>query len=367
MDRPLFHIFLVHTPITEAIARGVIEHKKLRREDVIIFTSRNQTFPTELACEIISAESVSHCLNLHIAYRFWKTRRRISKFDQELEKIVSRRKFIVYAPQVASQLAQLLITSKSCVGFHYIEEGLAAYQTETHIKKLMFGAKVFTFRGGKLLEILCFKRRLRNGFFYAPGAISAYGVTEKSFGQIDVKLEIISVPWKVDRDRFDSYNGKVILVIDFVPATWFFSNAEYWLMLHRVANILGDSHFRSIVLRFRNDHPNAERQFIKEVIFNRLTKPVEVMDSSANIEDVCASANVAVVAAESSILLYAKLLGCKTYSVAGIMCEISKSYLEYYEDLKRNLNIQLDADDVRSVTSSPKVRLITGDAHYGDT
>jgi hypothetical protein len=131
------HLFFVHSPLTFLLACSVIEHLKLKKEDVIILTIAYKVPIDEFKVyPIFYTESAWYKKIFSPNYP--------KKYDSYIEKITQNSLFTAYIAWM-SYYNKVLITHPNCKEFHFIEEGVSTYQTHHELSDISWsiGNKAF--------------------------------------------------------------------------------------------------------------------------------------------------------------------------------------------------------------------------------
>jgi hypothetical protein len=88
-----------------------------------------------------------------------------------------------------------------------------------------------------------------------------------------------------------------------------------------------------------------------EVIFQEIGTRVVVDTHEYSLEQICANSNVSIIAAESSIGLYAAMMGRKVYSYAPILQHISPDFDKYMVSLYEDIGFELGTNDLSEICS----------------
>ena len=126
IDDSTLHLFYVHSGITYVCARMVMSHLGLSPERCLLIIGRRMTLRNSgIRCETMPELDSSYTFSLE--RWFWKTWRKISRFDHFISRLCGHRGFVIYLPHSQRVLYQLLLSHRQCRGFAFIEEGTDAY------------------------------------------------------------------------------------------------------------------------------------------------------------------------------------------------------------------------------------------------
>lgn len=126
------YVFWIHSSTSYYMAKAIIAKENLDCHNVVYLIDRNYAnkYHNNIDIEI---EDISFWMNKFYPMKI-KTilnlRRIIKSFDCYISCLIAD-SFTVYIPQLTTPIFQLLITHHSCVGYHFMEEGLAYYKEPT--------------------------------------------------------------------------------------------------------------------------------------------------------------------------------------------------------------------------------------------
>ncbi|MBK6476397.1 MAG: hypothetical protein IPF95_17080 [Flavobacteriales bacterium] len=254
------------------------------------------------------------------------------------------RTFRVYLPHTILPLYQLLATHPSCVGFSYIEEGIVAYRPNSEVKNCipamipnLSGIQKWVMRGRWDMEWPFDKR-----------AEAAYGFSSSSFSTIGVPVVVQEPNWSVSSDLAKRYDHSVLCILGpartLVKSSW--NPEQYYWMIMQLAEILVHTD-RKIFVRFHPDQKDDERRLILR-LFNEKIPGAEVASDEDQAEAICASADVVIVQAGSSVGLYADQLGKPVYGYLDLMQEIAPRAVQSWVDTRSQMSYSFRERDIRT-------------------
>lgn len=128
------HIFAVHSPVTYLVAISVAESMKLPSSDVLLmcdgFLNKDTRYVTvDVSAYYKRSDPVSRFFFL---IRYFN---KASLLDTLINNFIAGDTFIAYVPVLRFN-EKVLITHKQCVGFNFIEEGLAHYYKNESLNSL---------------------------------------------------------------------------------------------------------------------------------------------------------------------------------------------------------------------------------------
>lgn len=120
------HVFCVHSHITFYMALATIKHQCLDISDVVFLTTRKYRNPY-FRYTMNDFSEYAGKLSPFTLKSVFSLRKITKRMDFRLAEICQNDSYIAYVPHLSHPVFQLLITSKHCRGFHFIEEGMANY------------------------------------------------------------------------------------------------------------------------------------------------------------------------------------------------------------------------------------------------
>lgn len=131
------HLFYIHSYVTYLVTLGVIEHKDIKDEDVVLICGRGVVFDNRFKSLNVnkSFPSLASQPTYGTRWMYVKKRRDILAFDHTISELVEGNQYVCYLPSNNHFLLQLIASHKLCVAVNYIEEGLSSYD-EFFYKKL---------------------------------------------------------------------------------------------------------------------------------------------------------------------------------------------------------------------------------------
>lgn len=323
------HIFIVHSPITYLSALGVVLKENLKKDDVLIIS---ETF--SLGYEPIPIVKLSGSLKTTRFSTIFgsSVQRKLYKYlDQEIKGEL----FTAYIP-VFHYLDRFLILHKNCIGFHFIEEGLAAYYTSYSLNQYMIIPK------GDALYSDKFTKRLKQIFWEVVFAIKGYtgklnsiptfylayaydeGINFYGFHSLAHKFavnrKIISF-----EDILVNYGFKSILKLNNcyiwvndpdIEALGKYTVVEFLDVIRRgYINFLKINNIEFTYLRFHYRDDFKQRKMILDMFEKERIKVSVIPDHIIMEFELIGSENITLFGFYSSLLLYGSIFGCKSYSI----------------------------------------------------
>lgn len=343
------HVFFLHSYVPALIAETIIEQKELASDEIIIWSTRNRGRPwlelpgaTRLLENVpFTATQLDRSSNLK---RNWS---RLKQIDAEISLAVNGKKFHLYIPHSYWQFFQILATHRLCIGFSYLEEGLAAYRENSEIVSSLASKKQNVWSLSRLQRIL-FRSRILGEEFYNRHAQCAYGTSPFSFVNVDIPRKIIDVSWKAMPDIANSHNDCAVILLP--PCGN--SNGRELVGLEKtlldVVEILRNSHFRKIYVR---SHPESDINDFNELYYDIFGEKDQrfIPDPLEHpVEMICASSSVTIISSGSSTSIYASRMGREIISFSGIYSENCPQFSETWNKLRTYIEVTFDGTDIRS-------------------
>lgn len=263
-----------------------------------------------------------------------KKRREIAELDRLVSELVQGSGFIAYLPLTKNFLMQLIATHPKCRDLVFLEEGLLTYtgnfNKQTH-DRFAKGVQA------KIARWIRYPNHGNRSYYYRPyqhsRPIPVYMLHEPldPLGpEIEVRvLKKIVVP-PVD-PRFKLDDG-YLLVVDKVVEDGIVSQACF----HRALELLADRFLKSrthtLWIRFRPNYP--VQQDVVE-LFEKRGFTVSILPDSVCVESILYySKNLSVIGLHSSLLFYATVWDCRSYSIMNILTFVdSEAALRYRSKL----------------------------------
>lgn len=302
------HLFYIHSYVTYLVALGVIEHRKIDDDDVVMLFARGNIPQSRFLFVNIDTEFPGLWGLPAYGNRFLyiKKRREIKKLDSLIQKMC-KGDYICYLPTDSHYLQQLLGTHKSCARVDYIEEGLFSYNDEFHKKVLPFH--------GKFSRI---KRYFNTGYrninpLYVEQNAILYTLFDKKYYSGSFKKECVMPNLKNLQYSGITLRNSSLLIMNA------FRDAQ--------ENVVGE--VLSVLNRFAVDckqlnkkvyikhHPYASKSFMNQVenIFRKNDIVCNVLDNSVNTELLLFnSTGINIYGFFSAAMMYGGLFGHKSYS-----------------------------------------------------
>ena len=137
------HIFFIHSSITYYVSVSVVKYCNLSIEDVIFLLDKNyKNIYSNLGVttvDITNWERFPYPVSLSSILLADKY---IRKIDCNINKVCLNENYILYIHTTSTLFNQALITNPLCIGYHFIEEGIANYRENLYYEPAVLRGKV---------------------------------------------------------------------------------------------------------------------------------------------------------------------------------------------------------------------------------
>lgn len=350
----MIHVFTVHSSLTFLIAYSVIKHLKLYKEEVILITSGY----------IVPIDGFNVFNSFEDDNKSWSEK--ILKFnvpnyyDKYIDKLTYSKPFIAYI-DLMSYYQKILVTNKNCQGFHFIEEGNSAYQSNDDLTDISWHERSMNYRNNQfsfksLVRVL---RGYNLRLLSLPYIYSAYvnmenirffSFSKNAFYNAPYEKKILVSPDLKDENialmsgNFQLENQVVWL--DGSNARYTELSEEYYYnAIQKAIDILKNRNviLSKVYVKLRPGIKDYnQNQLVKILIRNNIE--VEVLPDEMILE--CffmLSKNCHVIGTLTAALEYAYVFGHKAYSIYGLFAKQPPTFFdrmtgfwENIENLKEN-------------------------------
>ena len=258
---------------------------------------------------IIEIEDISFWMNKFYPMKI-KTilnlRRIIKSFDCYISCLIAD-SFTVYIPQLTTPIFQLLITHHSCVGYHFMEEGLAYYKDQLYkaspnkfplLVELLF----------KVYNIFCRRVQLNYPFLkpYKKSRFQPkYYLLNNKYNVLRENVSLVS--WIKEETFFTSIpSGASVLVLSPIVEYRLATPEKFYASMNLLFNYISDSHV------FIKAHPYQASSVVNTLVglLEQHGKTWTLIPNDEPFEQILLSVeNLCVFGTESSLMFYATLLG----------------------------------------------------------
>lgn len=285
------HVFFVNSNITELVSFLSIIWNKLSYEDVLIVPTRNRktnllgTYPHKnIDDELISSIGLR---KLFCSASIKK----LNKMRKSLQNLPSP--YIVYLPQSSSLFFRMLIRSKSCKAYNYIEEGDMAY------------TKCQRREPSRLIQKIPLLGLLFNKKYYHDGYQNLYCISEKAFNfssQAQQNKIILNNFFVVNENYNSCLKPNDTLLI--VPNYKNYNEICCFLSVAKENFKIDSIKLHPDHLRYKNKRENMI-SYIQKVFGLQ----IPILDDSINIEAEMTTKKLKLIGGCSSLKRYAKIFG----------------------------------------------------------
>lgn len=329
------YIFTIHSHITFLSALAVIEYEALVKENVILICT-NYLAPLHSKSKIKTVKSFDE---LERSYNLFE---RISNFnygkgcDRFIDKLTENDNYIAYI-DIMSVFNRFLVTHGNCEQFNFIEEGSVNYGDHDNFRMLTIDLDKFSWRisfknnfkeilfslyriiRGRSLRILNLPIQ-PNSYAFFKG-VNFYGFSKYSFPNIPKYKKRITpfnlVPNDIiQKNKTDfNYDNSFFWIGDASCSFFDISMQHFENALIQLFKQIKTSNSDKIYIKYRGKQSAKERE-ITEAICKKNKFSVIVMKEDVILEDIFLnSKNLMVLGNNSSLLIYAKIMGHKVHSI----------------------------------------------------
>ena len=347
------HIFFVHSAVTYWVANEIIEKKQLQATQFLFLTYRGfqvpqYSFESHVFPYALLPEPFPFKLN------FLKSWAKVRQFDQFINGLTQHVDYHAYLPHTASRSMKLLITHPRCVGFSFIEEGMASYLREEQINQAPYHGSVHP------LDRLLNRNRIPDRLFFSKNYDAVYGLYEEAFpafrNRIILKQEGKPPPGFIEKyakkQQVEKYNNAHILVLDAVSVYGLVKRGVHLYAFFKVLRQLEKAGVKKVYVKYHPSQIGTEEHAM-------FRKTAELFSKSFLLEEVGPEVFLEVVAYSSikvkfyinwsSVGLYAAKAGHEIYSWAPYIMELDDSFRKEFSRIPPVLleNIQLLKEGVK--------------------
>ena len=326
------HLFLVQSPVTDLVARGVAAFEGLAPERTLRLVVRGLAGTATRADPAGGPTGVLEPVRLGRGLDVLERRRRLRAFDRRVDRLTAGERFHAYVPQTRLRWIQALLSHSGCSGFSFVEEGLASYRTRPEV------AAMYPADALGLLGWLCYGRRVGRGEFFAPGHARAYGLTEASFPDLPRR---VVVPWPAPcgepPSAFQDRPLGTVLVFDGLSRSGTVRIESVLCAVGRALDVLAERGVERVHYKL---HPaqlgSDEVERVAAALARRERPRVERLPDDLVLEELAAARrDVRLLVNLSSAGLYAALLGRTVESYAPFVVDEEPAFAVHVRALPR--------------------------------
>lgn len=320
---------------------AVVRSLGLSMSDVIFLCYRNYKAPNcmmEFSCfDISNCPNFPHPLTVRSII---KSNKLIKLIDNTIYKVCNNDNYIVYISTMSTLLSQVFVTNNLCLGYHFIEEGIANYRNNLYSEPAT--------KRNNVVTIICsifnlFHRRISLNYpflkpfdkFVKKDYVPKYFLLENKFHATENKSNVVLLPFYKDFDKsqkFDYSNSRIFIMSPLL---------EYRLCsLENLRSVICYffSQFNGNEPLFVKYHPqqNAQTKDLIASIALRYNVVLKEIDMSIPMEQVLLySNNSRWYGFESSLLFYASLLNpsVQSFSLSAILEDQDVQYATWLRTL----------------------------------
>jgi hypothetical protein len=324
------HIFHVHSPLTYYVSELVINELKIRNEDVIFISDGYKLQGPSNRRKISFKNSlIKKFLHPNLP----------KQFDQFIEQEIGEFNFKAYI-DLPHLPQRILITHKNCIGFSFIEEGLASYKYSANWEFMTRISKGITFRTIPLLnlrDLVFFIRGINSKLLSLPFDPSGYSdfknvnyfcLSDLAFpsittGKVNLKSSISYSSIFILQELAENLNGSIIWIEESFARNNAYSAKEYELIILITIAKLSILPKDTIYLKLR------PKQILEESIAYKTLKSKDINVIIFSHDTILEPylffcKNISIIGVVSSLLYYATIVNHKVYSQYELFKNIKK-------------------------------------------
>lgn len=320
------HVFFVHSGITYLISLAVIEYLNLSKDDVVIITSRSIPDDERFLCIPLNTQEESIVqLPSYGSVGVLRSILVLRNLDKKIASGVDHHSFMLYLPSDKNYLMQFLQSHGLCVGRNFIEEGLLTYRAgflKPRMVHQRFGYVKNLFRFPYHLNRTRGVRGVGTDNFIVYVATQTAQRNLQPFST--VLLDIKKV--KVHEEESDF---TALFIFDAVVEMNLCSYENFMECLEDF--IKEDVPRRNLAIKF---HPFQKEYAQYLSIFEKCNVQYSLLGAEVIPEMLLSKRNsIAVYGLSSSVLFYAKEMGCEVHSFSAKLVGKDEIYRNYITQL----------------------------------
>lgn len=327
------YIFTIHSHITFLSALAVIKYEKFSKERVILISS-NYNVPLKDYKIVPSYDETEKSFLTKL-----KNLNYPAAYDRYIEKMTDGEDYFAFIDLMSSG-NRILITNPKCKGFHFIEEGIVNYGNYDSFRMLTIDIDQFPWRmnygkhwklildgifrllRGRSLKLLALP--IHPNIYANFQGVKFYCFSEKAFLNVHPENKVVT-PFSIIREEMKTMvkgldiSGYCLWLGDGMNRVYGIELEEFILALKTFLenwrkqenNILN----RKMSIKFRPDQSEEEKKATIE-IFESFGFETTILPYDTIIEALLISSeNVNVMGNGTSLLIYANVLGHRSYSI----------------------------------------------------
>lgn len=330
------HIFYCHNFISFCLIEKIIKEKQLNKDQYIVLTKNFSPLDSKLNIVKCNSYILKTRILFPITWFLW--REQIKGF-KELIKPYTQNEFHFYTTGYSTWFIKYLINHKNSTNYSFIEEGVSAHYTETEYLTYLKSSK-FKLRK-RLFQILHFVNHF--GYFYLSGrksmkvisnSHSVFSLNENAYHHSNViVLKDVFQPLSIDFD-YD---------LIFVPSALYGASSTKSINFDNLIesykelfSIFEEKKYYNILIQYHPRQNEVVKEEIRKIVKNNNKMNVLVV-SNVSIERLSATKKSIVVSDISSLLVYANMSGCDTYSYNNLLEKRDDIYADLLKYLPYSL------------------------------
>lgn len=316
------HVFVVHSHITWLVTQLVILNKKLSRDEIVIVTGRNYKIDKlgYIQIKYPSFNNISPYKYIGLNLNNKDHILEVKRWNNKIAKLI-KGDFLAYVPHLWHVTAKLLVSHKNCIGYFYIEEGMASYDDRlAKIKKINtkeFLSSWFKFRNKNFTTLFL----TTNFFNFHHGKYKgAFCFSDDCFKNSKSKtiFDIASLASIYTPPK--PLNCDCIVVFDTISISKFITTEESLSIVENVIfPSLKQKRFNTVAIKLHPDHYTArglnEADAILKLFVSNNDITTVVLPETFILETYLIHYKIPIYCYVSSLSIYSSLLNGKVFTL----------------------------------------------------
>lgn len=322
------HVFVVHSNITYLAALGVIIKENIHQRDVVIIS---QLYERELPIKCHRFRQIP--LKKILLHPF-SVLSEVKCIDNYVESLVQQESYIVYV-EALYPFHAVIATNKLCVRLNFIEEGLSAYPNTLSFNSHTMNYDKSSYRYSSLKERFRDLYYLIKGYpirlhaipsffnaYYDNSQITFYGFGKDAFKGVSNKVQI---SLREVKEKFQWESSLLLKDVDI----WLGTNCctrenypikKYLTAIHKgMIQTMKEENRTQVFVKFHPAESEESRNATINLFENNCIK-VRVIPDEVILElELFNVDNVRIYAIDTSIMVYASLLGISCTSLLYLL------------------------------------------------
>jgi len=334
------HLFYVHSHITYYISVAIINKLGLKLNEVVFVKSRNYNNTSiDKDSVTFSISRIHHEIDGIGKLDFYKTYKYINQIDSLIHSNLNNSEFNVYLPMIRHKAMQIIATHKNCKQINIIEEGVIAYSKHfTNFKEKKIIVKI-----GKIFVNDILNLGKSRFFYLKPFDLRRFKDKERSVFYTISNLGYKGLPYNIEKIELQedpnityTVTSKTVLVLEGAVEQ---GNLKIENFIDAVKFIIKDNEIEDKQISIKY-HPAQSKENINKIVntINELgVKPISIPNNIPFEQFAIKNNNLMVLGFTTSLLFYAKELGCSVKSYESLLLK-DELFLKYRQE--NNFNLQ---------------------------